>query len=184
MNRLALILLPILAFYLSVNPVALMSSEDPLAVGASAPDFSLPYATKEEIVWDGITLSDIIGESLIVLAFYPANWSGGCTQQLCLYRDNFSALSDLNATILAISGDYVYSHHEWAKQQDFPFKLLSDHLHEVASLYDSYNAERGFNRRTVFVIDHNGNIAYRDMNYSVADEADYNALKAALESLQ
>jgi peroxiredoxin len=184
MNRLTIIFLPFLAFSLSFNPVTLMSSEDPLAVGVSAPDFSLPYATKEEIVWDGITLSEIIGESLIVLAFYPANWSGGCTRQLCLYRDNFSALSDLNATILAISGDYVYAHHEWAKQQDFPFKLLSDHLHEVGTLYDSYNPERGFNRRTVFVIDREGKIAYRDMNYSVADETDYNALKAALERLQ
>lgn len=63
------------------------------------------------------------------------------------------------ATILAISGDYVFSHYEWAKQQNFPFKLLSDHHHEVGKLYDSYIPERGFNRRTVFVIDQKGRIA-------------------------
>jgi peroxiredoxin len=165
-------------------PFIVSGSEERLAIGTTAPDFTLPYATKDEIVWDGISLSEMVGESIIVLAFYPANWSGGCTAQLCMYRDNFSALQDLNATILAISGDYVFSHHEWAKQENFPFKLLSDHFHEVGKLYDSYNAERGFNRRTVFIIDRQGKIAYKDMNYSVSDENDYLALKQALEKLQ
>jgi len=172
------------AFLLAIPLMNVSSTEDRLAIGVPAPDFKLPYATKEEIVWDGIALSDVVGESIVILAFYPANWSGGCTAQLCLYRDNFSALQDLDATILAISGDYVFSHHEWAKQENFPFKLLSDHLHEVGKLYDSYSAEHGFNRRTVFVIDKQGNIAYRDMNYSVSDDSDYRALKEALRKLQ
>lgn len=161
-----------------------MQGQDDLRIGSPAPDFRLPYATKDRIVWEGIRLSDLIGESVIVLAFYPANWSSGCTQQLCLYRDNFSELQNLNATILAISGDYVFSHHEWAKQQNFPFKLLSDHFHEVGRLYNSYDAERGFNKRTVFVIDKKGRIAYKNMNYSVADEADYISLKEALSKLR
>jgi peroxiredoxin len=160
------------------------NADDRVAIGAPAPDFTLPYATQEGIVWEGITLSDLIGDSNIVLAFYPANWSGGCTQQMCLYRDNFSALQDLDATILAISGDYVFSHHEWAKQQNFPFMLLSDHFHEVGKLYESYNAERGFNKRTVFIIDKNGRIAYKNMNYSVSDDSDYLALTEALKKLQ
>lgn len=157
--------------------------DDHLVIGESAPDFSLPYATKNEIVWDGITLSGIIGESNIVLAFYPANWSSGCTQQLCNFRDNFSSLQELDATILAISGDYVFSHHEWAKQQNFQFKLLSDHHHEVGKLYDSYIPERGFNKRTVFIIDKKGRIVYKNMNYSVSDESDFYALKEALRQL-
>lgn len=181
-NRILMIIL-CSTFLFAVVPAG-SEPEDRLAPGETAPDFTLPYATKDEIVWDGITLSDVIGESIIVLAFYPANWSGGCTTQLCLYRDNFSALQELNAQILAISGDYVYSHHEWAKQQNFPFKLLSDHLHAVGKMYDSYSAERGFNRRTVFVIDREGRIAYRDMNYSVSDDNDYLALKDALKKLK
>jgi peroxiredoxin len=168
---------------LGYNPVFNSAPEDHLAIGALAPDFTLPFATKAEIIWDGITLSEIIGESNIILAFYPANWSGGCTQQLCNFRDNFSYLQELDATILAISGDYVFSHHEWAKQQKFPFKLLSDHLHEVGKIYESYNPERGFNKRTVFIIDKNGRIAYKNMSYSVSDESHFDAVKEALRQL-
>lgn len=84
---------------------------------------------------------------------------------------------------LAISGDYVFSHHEWAKQQNFPFKLLSDYHHKVGKLYDSYIPERGFNKRTVFIVDKLGQIAYKNMNYSVADERDFEALKEALQKL-
>ncbi len=171
--------------FLLLSPLAVAEEmNDELTIGAKAPDFNLPYATKDEIVWDGLQLSDITGESFIVLAFYPANWSGGCTEQLCAYRDNFSALQDLDATILGISGDYVFSHHEWAKQENYPFKLLSDHFHNVGKLYNSYNEERGFNKRTIFVVDKEGKIAYINMEYSVADDRDFIALKDALRSLQ
>ncbi len=156
---------------------------DAPAVGSRAPDFHLPYATKEKIFWEGVRLSEIVGEHIIVLAFYPANWSGGCTKQLCLYRDNFNALQELDAMILGISGDYVYAHHEWAKQQEFPFLLVSDHLHEVAAIYGSYEAGREFNRRTVYVIDKNGTIAYKNMSYSTSDESDYEALVQVLADL-
>jgi glutaredoxin-dependent peroxiredoxin len=169
---------------ISFTLLSFSRGDDPLAIGSPAPDFKLPYATKEEIAWEGVRLSDIIGEKNIILAFYPANWSGGCSKQLCLYRDNFSALQDLDALILAISGDYVYAHHAWAQQEEFPFMLLSDHLHEVGKLYDSYNQERGLNKRTVFVIDRHGKIAYRNMKYSVADEKDFEMLKEVLAGLK
>jgi peroxiredoxin len=172
------VLLPVVVFALGDQP------QEKLVVGAPAPDFTLPYATKNEIVREGITLSDMIGKSNIVLAFYPANWSGGCTAQLCSYRDNFSALQDLDATILAISGDYVFSHHAWAMQENFQFMLLSDHFHEVGRLYDSYDEERGFNKRTVYVVDREGRIAYINPNYSVAGGDDFRSLQAALQELQ
>jgi len=156
----------------------------PIAVGQIAPDFSLPYATRDSIARTPLKLSNAVGERNIVLAFYPADWSGGCTKEMCTMRDDFSDLEKLNAEILAVSGDYVFAHHEWAKQQNFPFKLLSDHLHTVAKLYDSYNENHGFNKRTVFIIDKHGKIAYEDLEYSVADGDDFNRLKDALAKLQ
>lgn len=154
-----------------------------LKVGDPAPDFSLPYATKDSVSAEDLKLSSLIGKTPVLIAFYPADWSGGCTREVCTLRDNFKTLSDQNAEILGISGDYAYSHHEWAKHLDLPFKLVSDHLHKIASAYNSYN-ETGYNRRTVYLIDKGGKIAYIDLKYSVRDMESFNKLEHALKQLQ
>ena len=155
-----------------------------LALGQPAIDFTLPYSTKDSISRIPYKLSDHIGKKNIVLAFYPANWSSGCTKEVCEFRDDWGSLEKLDAEILGISGDYVFSHHEWAKQLGLPFKLLSDHSHEVARTYESYNERSGMNRRTVVVIDKAGKIAYIDLQYSVADHEDFERLKHALSTIQ
>jgi peroxiredoxin len=155
-----------------------------LAVGDKPPDFTLPYATKDSVGADNLTLSGLFGKRTIVLAFYPADWSGGCTKEMCTMRDNFSDLSKLNAEILGISGDYEYSHFEWAKHLNLPVKLVADHAHSVAKAYGSYNDAAGFNRRTVYVIDKTGKIAYIDLKYSARDLESFEKLKAALKNLQ
>jgi len=99
-------------------------------------------------------------------------------------RDDFSNLQKLNADVYGISGDYVWSHFEWAKHHNLPFKLLSDHDHAVAKTYASYNEKSLFNKRTVFVVDKMGNIAYADLEYSVRDDEDFKRLKEALGKLQ
>ena len=99
-------------------------------------------------------------------------------------RDEFADLATLNVTLFGISGDYVYAHHEWAKQLGLPFALLSDHKHEVARRYDSYNEATGFNRRTIYVIDRQGRIAYKDLEYKVSSPESFRKLKSALASLQ
>jgi peroxiredoxin len=163
---------------------AFSQSEPTIKVGQTAPDFNLQYATRDSIARTPLKLSNTVGVRNIVLAFYPADWSGGCTKEMCTMRDDFKDLEKLNAELLAISGDYVFAHYAWAKEQNFPFRLLSDHLHTVAKLYDSYNDKYGFNKRTVFVIDKQGKIAYEDLEYSVADNDDFNRLKDALAKLQ
>jgi len=170
-------------FLLVVGIAAAQNNAD-LAVGRIAPDFTLPYATKDSIHRTPLTLSELVGKSAIILAFYPADWSTGCTKEVCTLRDNFSSLQELNAEVLGVSGDYVWSHYEWAKHHHLPFKLVSDHAHIVARLYDSFNEKSLYNKRTVFVIDKRGRIAYMDLEYSVADLEDFTRLKEALASLQ
>ncbi len=153
-------------------------------VGQVAPDFTLPYATKDSIARTPLTLSKLVGQRSIIIAFFPADWSGGCTKEMCTMRDDFGSLEKLNAEILPISGDYVFAHHQWAKDENFQFRLVSDHLHTVAKLYASYNDKYGFNKRTVFVVDKQGKIAYEDLDYSVADNDAFNRLKDALSKLQ
>jgi len=118
-----------------------------------------------------------------VLAFYPADWSGGCTREVCTLRDNFTALGALHADVIGISGDYVFSHYEWAKHHNLPFRLASDHNHAVAKQYGSYNESSGHDRRTVFAIDKAGKVAYQDMAYSVRDSVSFGKLQDALKHL-
>ncbi len=155
-----------------------------LQVGDPAPDFMLPYATKDSVASEPISLAGLVGKRNIVLAFYPADWSPGCTKEVCAIRDNWDTLAQLNAEILAISGDYEWSHHEWAKYHNLPFKLVSDHQHKVARMYNSYNESYGWNKRTVVVINKKGEIAYIDPKYSVRDMNSLNKLQEALKKLQ
>ncbi|HEV2762273.1 MAG TPA: peroxiredoxin, partial [Pyrinomonadaceae bacterium] len=154
-------------------------------VGDLAPDFRLPYATQEKIFFkaeEQMALSGLRGKN-VILAFYPADWSGGCTKEVCTLRDTFAELSKLNATVLGISGDYVFSHHEWAKFHKLQFPLLSDHKHDVARAYASYDEASGFNKRTVFLIDKDGRVRYTNLAFKAGDPKDYAALRAELEKL-
>lgn len=155
-------------------------------VGQPAPDFKLPYATQEAIHMkpeEQMTLASQRGKN-VILAFYPADWSGGCTTEVCTLRDTFAELSKLNATVLGVSGDYVFSHQEWAKHHKLQFPLLSDHDHSVAKMYDSYNDKYGFNNRTVYLIDKEGVVRYVNLAFKAGDKKDYDALRAELEKLK
>jgi peroxiredoxin Q/BCP len=155
-------------------------------VGQAAPDFSLPYATQEKYFLkpeERLALSAQRGKN-VILAFYPADWSGGCTTEVCTLRDTFAELSKLNAMVLGISGDYVFSHHEWAKFHKLQFPLLSDHDHKVARLYASYMEDAGYNKRTVFLIDKEGIVRYSNLEFKAGNTKDYTALRAELEKLK
>lgn len=171
-------------FFVPILEVEGQQTQNDLKVGDFAPGFALPYSTKDSISRSPVSLSDLVGKRALVLAFYPADWSGGCTKEVCTMRDNFAALQALDAEILAISGDYVWSHHEWAKALNLPFKLLSDHAHQVAKLYNSYNEKSLYNRRTVYVVDKQGKISYVNLQYSVGDLNDFEKLKSALADVQ
>ena len=155
-------------------------------VGEAAPDFKLPYATQEKLFMkpdEQMTLASLRGKN-VILAFYPADWSGGCTTEVCTFRDTFMEFGKLNAMVLGISGDYVFSHQEWAKHHKLPFPLLSDHDHRVAKAYDSYMEQYGFNKRTVYLIDKEGVVRYVNLAFKAGDKKDYDALRAELEKLK
>jgi glutaredoxin-dependent peroxiredoxin len=169
------------ALLLLINP---LRAQDSVKVGDRPPDFTLPAATKDSIIARGVHLADRIGRNNIVIGFFPAAWSGGCTKEFCTMRDNFGSLSDLGADVLAISGDYVFSLHQWAMEQHFQFTLLSDHNHAVAKRYQSYNPQSGFNRRTIYLVDREGKVAYIDRAYDPNSLASFNKLKAELQRLK
>lgn len=176
--------------YSDASSAAKPSANTPAAapapkVGEAAPDFKLPYATKEKIFMrpdEQMTLAGLRGKN-VILAFYPADWSGGCTTEVCTFRDTFMEFGKLNAVVLGVSGDYAFSHHEWAKHHNLPFALLSDHDHRVARAYDSYMEQYGMNKRTVYLIDKEGVVRYVNLAFKAGDKKDYDALRAELEKL-
>lgn len=177
--------LRILVAFLLLTFAAAVQAQSAPNVGQAAPDFKLPYATQEKIFLkpeEHMSLASLRGKN-VILAFYPADWSGGCTTEVCTFRDTFAELAKLNASVLGISGDYVFSHHEWAKHHKLQFPLLSDHDHSVGKLYGSYIESAGYNQRTVFVIDKEGVVRYRNLKFRSSEKKDYDDLRAALEAL-
>lgn len=178
------ILAAILIILTESHMSTLTHAAESLTVGAKAPDFSLRYATKDTIGKEPLTLSAELRKGPIILAFYPADWSGGCTVEVCTFRDNFTELVNLGVRVWGISGDYEYSHHEWAKHHNLPFELLADHDHAVAKIYDSYAPETLMNKRTIYVIGSDGRIAYINAQYKAREPQDFEALKSALASMK
>ncbi len=169
-------------FIVFILPI-IAGAADSLKVGDSIPDFKLPYATKDSINFDGISNKDMLGQRYM-LAFFPAAWSGGCTTEMCTFRDNFKQFENLGIKILAISGDYVFTLHEWAKYQNFDFKLLGDATRSYGQKIGVYMPNAGMFHRSVFVVGPNGKLQYVNYDYSVKDDTDYKALVKFLDSVK
>jgi peroxiredoxin Q/BCP len=175
----------LLALWLFLGWSGSQAADEPqIKVGDNAKEFTLPAATKDTLIFPGIHIPIVDLKKNIILAFYPADWSGGCTSEMCTMRDNFTDLSTLGTNVYGISGDYVFSHREWARHLSLPFVLLSDHDHTVAKAYNSFNEKTGMNFRTVYIIDTKGRIAYIDLHYSTATPDSFEKLKAALATLK
>jgi peroxiredoxin len=127
-----------------------------LSPGTPAPDFTLHVTPDQKL-----SLSELRGKP-VILAFYPADWSPVCGDQMALYNEIRSEFSKFGAELLGISVDGVWSHAAFAKDRHLHFPLLSDFepKGEVARKYASFRDGDGFCERALFVIDKNGVIAW------------------------
>jgi peroxiredoxin Q/BCP len=122
-----------------------------VTVGSVAPDFTLPSQSEEMV-----NLRDFLDRRPMVLFFYPKDNTLGCTKEVCAFRDSFEELGKLNAEVIGISSDSVYSHRGFAKKHKLPFTLLSDEGGKVRRLYDVPNSFGLFPGRVTYVIDEEG----------------------------
>ena len=134
-----------------------MSKHDDPKVGAPAPDFTLKDGNGDE--W---RLSANRGK-VVVLLFYPGDETPICTRQMCSVRDRWEDYSTTGAEVVGISADSVESHQKFAEHHELPLRLLSDPSAEVANLYGARSLIPGKVARSVFVIDANGVMRYRDV---------------------
>jgi peroxiredoxin len=125
-----------------------------LQVGQQAPDFALENEDGEKV-----TLSDLRGQP-VVLVFYPFDWSGTCTKELCNLRDNHGDWTSTGATVYGISRDSKYSHKAWKEHLGLNYSLLADLVGEAAQKYGVWDENRHRADRVTFVIDPEGIVRY------------------------
>lgn len=133
-----------------------------LSPDTPAPDFELPGAHRGEI--RQFRRSDYEGEDVVVLSFYPADFSPTCTEEVCSLRDVDLLTLQRDVTILGISPDSAYSHRAFAERHDLDFPLLSDSVGEIAEdygvLHDELGGHKRVPKRAMFVVDHRGVVQY------------------------
>jgi len=129
---------------------------NPLPRGTPAPDFSL-HSTPDQAV----SVSEFRGRPVII-AFYPADWSPVCSDQMALYNELLGEFGRFDAELLGISVDGIWCHLAFAQDRKFHFPLLSDFEPKggVARQYGVYRDHDGTSERALFVIDREGVIAW------------------------
>ncbi len=143
--------------------------------GDPAPRFTLPTTAGE------ISLDDLTAQGKVVLAFYAEDATPLCSSQLAMLKDDYDAVRELGASVLAISADSLDSHRQFAERLGgLPFPLASDEDLTVARLYDVADEEAKRSRRAAFVLDEKGVITHAEPWFQPGNSAQFEAIFRAL----
>ena len=139
----------LLAFVIFMIASAAVSGQQALSVGDKAPVF-------KALADDGSTweINKFLGEKYIVVYFYPAAMTGGCTRQACSYRDNREALIAAGVEVVGVSGDKVEGLRLFKQAENLNFTLLSDEKGDIAKAFGVPLTEGGAIKRTVGGAEH------------------------------
>jgi glutaredoxin-dependent peroxiredoxin len=153
-----------------------------IETGHAAPDFSLFDSDKNKV-----TLSELKGKNVLLL-FFPQAFTGVCTKELCAIRDNIASYNNVNATVLGISVDSVFTLNKFKEEQHYNFPLLSDFNKEVSGLYDTIYHDwildmKGVSKRSAFVIDKEGIVQYAEVLENAGEVPNFEKIDALLATL-
>jgi peroxiredoxin len=164
---------PALAQSAAQPPAAQPAPPPPsVAIGAQAPDFTLPWLAP---VGEGkfenrqVRLSDFRGKQNVVVAFFPAAFSPGCTKEMQQYQASSGAFTAANTTILGVSVDSTWANKAFREQLAAEFPILSDWKKDVSRQYGLLDEGTGFARRATFVIDKAGIVRKVDVGREALD---------------
>jgi peroxiredoxin len=149
-----------------------------LPVGSPAPDFTL-----ESSKGDLVSLREFRGNP-VILAFYPADWSPVCGDQMVLYNEVLPLFEEHNARLIGISVDGKWSHRAFAENRNLNFPIASDFEPKgaVARAFGVYDEEKGVCRRALFVLDEEGIVRWNHVSPSNVNPG-ANGILNALESI-
>jgi glutaredoxin-dependent peroxiredoxin len=152
--------------------------------GSPAPDFKLFNHNKQEV-----SLASLKGKN-VVLAFFPAAFTGVCEKEMCTFRDQLASFNDLNATVLGISVDAPFSNAAFAQKNNVNFDLLSDYNRTAVKAFgvnhDDFAGMPGYTaaKRSVFVLDKEGIVRWAWVAETPKNEPDYEAVRKAVAELR
>jgi mycoredoxin-dependent peroxiredoxin len=151
-----------------------------LAVGQKAPEFALKDQSQKEV-----KLSDFAGKRNVVLVFYPLDWSPTCTNEHVCFVNGMKQFELLDAEVLGVSVDSVWSHKAFAEKMGIKYSLLAD-FHPKGAMsekYGVYLGEKGITGRAIFIVDKAGKVAWAK-HYDIPLVPDINEVAAALGNLK
>jgi peroxiredoxin len=147
-----------------------------IAVGQTAPDFTLLNQEKKEV-----KLSDFAGKKNVVLVWYPLDWSPTCTNEHVCFVNEMKAFETLDAEVLGVSVDSVWSHKAFAEKMGIHYSLLAD-FHPRGAMsekYGVYLADKGITGRAIAIVNKTGKVAWFK-NYDIPVVPDLKEVAAAL----
>ena len=131
-----------------------------------------------------MALADLLSEGPVVVFFYPHAYSSVCTEEFCGVRDDWSAWSELKASVVGISVNTPFVVAQWKQELGLPFELLSDFNKDTSAAYDAMYDEffglKGVSKRSAYVIGTDGTITYAWQTEDAGVQPDMDAIKAAL----
>ncbi|MEZ5163608.1 MAG: peroxiredoxin [Fimbriimonadaceae bacterium] len=155
-----------------------------LSVGETAPDFSLPSVGANGL--ETITLSSFKGSKNVVLLFFPAAFTGVCTEQMC-DMTGFSGFEDLDAEVIGISADTAFAQAAWAKQENIGIRLVSDYQKQTIQDYgvvlEDLAGHGPGSKRAAFVIDKSGKLVHVEVTEAIQIKPNVDIIMDVLRSL-
>ena len=151
-----------------------------LSVGQAAPDFTLQNQDKKEV-----KLSDFAGKRNVVLMWYPLDWSPVCTNEHACFVNDMKKFETLDAEVLGVSVDSVWSHKAFADKMGIKYSLLAD-FHPRGAMsekYGVYLADKGITGRAIAIVNKTGKIAWFK-NYDIPVVPDLKEVAAALSQVK
>ena len=151
-----------------------------LSVGAAAPDFSLKDQNQKEV-----KLSDFAGKKRVVLVFFPLDWSPVFTNEHACFVSDMKNFDTLDAEVLGVSVDSVWSHKAYAEKMGIKYSLLADFQPRGAmgEKYGVFLPEKGITGRSIFIIDKQGKVAWLK-HYDIPVVPDLKEVSAALAAVK
>src|SRR5579864_6130612 len=151
-----------------------------IAVGQTAPDFTLMNQEKKEV-----KLSDFVGKKNVVLMFYPLDWSQTCTTEHACMVNDMRSFETLDAEVLGVSIDSVWSHKAYADKMGIKYSLLADFQPRgaVSEKYGIFLADKGFTGRAIAIVGKDGKIAWFKQ-YEILVLPDLKEVAAALNQVK